>query len=555
MNTTVTIHLAHTLFHIDSDAFALLKNYLNKLEKSFAQTEGKQEILEDIEVRIAELFSQYTIREGYVISEKNVNDVIEILGSPEDISEEETQEESTKSYAQKKLYRDTDERIIGGVASGLGHYFGIDRVWIRLILIILVLSSIGGVVFVYILLWALIPEAKTTSEKLRMRGEPVNISNIEKKIKEGLDDVTQKVKSVDYSKVGDDLKKKSIKFSEMLERLILLLVSITSKIIGFFMILFSTIVLIGLLFSVAIFGFISSIEIPPEILFLTMNTDLPLWAFSLLLLFGVGIPFTFIFVLGLRLLTSKRKLMNNSTKYTLGVIWITSLLLISFTIAREFRSNAFTARTTQNELIDMNTKDTLRIRMNTVQYDNEILVFNATHLIYNDEDELNLLLDEIRLNITQSKDDKTQLRIEKKAKGRNQKRARENANAISYPFEYYNKNLLLDSQWLASIAQARNEQQVRLNLEVVEGQYLYIDRDFSSLMYRGIKNDQNYSRRKIAGHLWKMENGTLICQDCSTISGNIDIDNDRLRIKVSDDEADFELSIDEDGLQIKTSDN
>ena len=555
MNTTVTIHLAHTLFHIDSDAFALLKNYLNKLEKSFAQTEGKQEILEDIEVRIAELFSQYTIREGYVISEKNVNDVIEILGSPEDISEEETQEESTKSYAQKKLYRDTDERIIGGVASGLGHYFGIDRVWIRLILIILVLSSIGGVVFVYILLWALIPEAKTTSEKLRMRGEPVNISNIEKKIKEGLDDVTQKVKSVDYSKVGDDLKKKSIKFSEMLERLILLLVSIASKIIGFFMILFSTIVLIGLLFSVAIFGFISSIEIPPEIIFLTMNTDLPLWAFSLLLLFGVGIPFTFIFVLGLRLLTSKHKLMNNSTKYTLGVIWITTLLLISFTIAREFRSNAFTARTTQNELIDMNKKDTLRIRMNTVQYDNEILVFNATHLIYNDEDELNLLLDEIRLNITQSKDDKTQLRIEKKAKGRNQKRARENANAISYPFEYYNKNLLLDSQWLASIAQARNEQQVSLNLEVVEGQYLYIDRDFSSLMYRGIKNDQNYSRKKIAGHLWKMENGILICQDCSTISGNIDIDNDRLRIKVSDDEADFELSIDEDGLQIKTSDN
>ncbi|MDG1385642.1 MAG: PspC domain-containing protein [Flavobacteriaceae bacterium] len=555
MNTTVTIHLAHTLFHIDSDAFALLKNYLNKLEKSFAQTEGKQEILEDIEVRIAELFSQYTMREGYVISEKNVNDVIEILGSPEDISEEETQEESTKSYAQKKLYRDTDERIIGGVASGLGHYFGIDRVWIRLILIILVLSSIGGVVFVYILLWALIPEAKTTSEKLRMRGEPVNISNIEKKIKEGLDDVTQKVKSVDYSKVGDDLKKKSIKFSEMLERLILLLVSIASKIIGFFMILFSTIVLIGLLFSVAIFGFISSIEIPPEIIFLTMNTDLPLWAFSLLLLFGVGIPFTFIFVLGLRLLASKRKLMNNSTKYTLGVIWITTLLLISFTIAREFRSNAFTARTTQNELIDMNKKDTLRIRMNTVQYDNEILVFNATHLVNNDEDELNLLLDEIRLNITQSKDDKTQLRIEKKAKGRNQKRARENANAISYPFEYYNKNLLLDSQWLASIAQARNEQQVRLNLEVVEGQYLYIDRDFSYLMYRGIKNDQNYSRRKIAGHLWKMENGTLICHDCPTISGNIDIDNDRLRIKVSDDEADFELSIDEDGLQIKTSDN
>ena len=210
----------------------------------------------------------------------------------------------------------------------------------------------------------------------------------------------------------------------MLEKLILLLVSIASMVIGFFMILFSTIVLIGLLFSVAIFGFISSIEIPHEIIFLTMNTDLPLWAFSLLLLFGVGIPFTLIFVLGLRLLTSKRKLINNSTKYILGVIWITTLLLIAFTIAREFRSNAFTARTTQNELIDIDTKDTLQIRLNTVQYDDEILIFNATHLIYKDEDELNLLLDKIRLNITQSKDNTSRLRIDKKAKGRNQERAR-----------------------------------------------------------------------------------------------------------------------------------
>jgi phage shock protein PspC (stress-responsive transcriptional regulator) len=555
MNTTVTIHLANILFHIDSDAYAILKNYLSKLEQSFANTEGKQEILEDIEVRIAELFSQYTHREDYVISIKNINNVIETLGKPEDISEESPAQEDQKSYVQKKLYRDGEDGILGGVASGFGYYFGIDRIWLRLILAILLLSSVGGIFLIYIVFWAIVPKAETTSERLRMRGEPVNISNIEKKIKEGLDDVTQKVKDVDYSKVGNNLKKKSVKLSEIVEKIFKMLLKITAKVIGFFMVFISTIVLIGLLFSVIVFGFISTIELPQEALFLSMNTDLPLWAFSILILFGIGIPYVFIFVLGLRLLTSKRKLMSNSNKYTLGVIWITTLLVATFTIAKEFRSNAFTSRTTQNELIDIDTKDTLQIRLNTVQYDDEILIFNATHLIYNDEDELNLLLDEIHLNITQSKDNTTQLRIDKKAKGRNQKRARENANAISYPFEYYNKNLLLDSQWLASVAQARNEQQIQLNLEVAEGQYLYIDRDFSSLMYRGIKNDQDYSRRKIAGHLWKMENGTLICQDCTSISGNIDIDNDRLRIKVSDDEADFELSIDEDGLQIKTSDN
>lgn len=554
MNTTVTIHLAHTLFHIDSDAYALLKNYLNKLEKSFAQTEGKQEILEDIEVRIAELFSQYAIREDYVISEKNVNDVIEILGTPEDISEEDSKDE-TRFDSQKKLYRDNDERILGGVASGLGHYFGIERVWIRLILIILALSSIGGVVFIYILLWALIPKAKTTAEKLRMRGEPVNISNIEKKIKEGLNDVTQKVKNVDYSKVGSDIKKKSIKFSEVLENITQLILKLIIKIIGFFMIFTSTIVLIGLLFSLAIFGFISTIEVPHEVIFLTMNTDLPLWAFSLLLLFGVGIPFTFVFVLGLRLLTSKRKLMGNSTKYTLGVLWITTLLLIAFTIAREFRSNAFTSKITQNKPIDINQKDTLRVRINELEYENEILIFNSTRLIYNDQDELNLLLDEIRFNISPSNNENTQIDIEKKAKGNNQKKAKRNANEIDYNLEYYNKNLLLDSQWLTSIEQAKNEQQIRLNLLLTEGQHLYIDRDLNSIMNRGIRNDQKYSRRKIAGHLWKMEDGVLMCQDCTSISGNIDINNEHLSIQVSDDEANFELNIDEDGVQIRTSDN
>ena len=127
---------------------------------------------------------------------------------------------------QKKLYRDAENRIIGGVASGLGHYFGIERVWIRLILILLILSSVGGILFIYILLWALIPEATTTAEKLRMKGEPVNISNIEKKIKEGLEGVTNKVKNADYSKTVDSLKKNSEKLSEILEKIAQLLIKI-----------------------------------------------------------------------------------------------------------------------------------------------------------------------------------------------------------------------------------------------------------------------------------------------------------------------------------------
>ena len=555
MNTTVTIHLAHILFHIDSDAYDLLKNYLNKLEKSFSKTEGKQEILEDIEVRIAELFSQYTIREGYVISEQNVKDVIETLGTPEDIADEDFVEENSKSESQKKLYRDSENRIIGGVASGLGHFFGIERVWIRLIIILLILSSVGGIIFIYILLWAIVPEANTTAEKLRMKGKPVNISNIEKKIKEGLEDVTDKVKNADYSKTVDSLKKNSVKFSEVLEKIAQILIKIFTNIIGFFMIFISSIVLICLLFSSAIFGFISSMELPHELLFLSMNSSLPIWGFSILTFLGVGIPFVFIFTLGLRMLTSKRKLMSNTTKYTLGVIWMTTLLTIAFTVANEFRSKAFTAKNSHTERIDIKLEDTLKVSMNRVEYDNEILIFNSNHLIYNDQDELKLLNDDLRLNISESTDQTTELKIEKEAKGFSQKRARNNANKIDYQHEYFNKNLLLDDKWITSVTESRNEQKVKLNLSVSNGQYIFIDYEFGPYMQRRIKNDQNYSRKKVAGHLWKMNNGKLICQDCVSDDKKMMNDDDHFQIKVSDNETNFELNISEEGIKFNSVEN
>jgi hypothetical protein len=411
---------------------------------------------------------------------------------------------------------------------------------------------VGGVLFIYILLWALLPVAKTTSEKLRMRGKPVNISNIESKIKEGLDDVTQKVKDVDYSKVGDDLKKNTKRFSEILESTLILLIKLARKIIGFFMIVVSSLTLIFLLFGVAILGFISSIEIPHEILFLSMNTDIPAWTISIIVFFGIGIPNVFLFVLGLRLLTSKRKIMSNSTKYTLGVLWITTILLSAFIIAREFRTNLFTAKNNTEMPIDISKTDTLQIRMNQLQYEDEILVFNDKRIIYSDEENLKLIQEDIRLNIVNGQDNISELKLEKRAKGVNQKNAHENANTIEYDYEYYNKSLLLDSNWLSSIGQSRNDQEIRLTLSIPEGQYVFIDRDLSPILNRKIKNDKNYSRRKVAGHLWKMENKILVCQDCNSTSGNLSIEEDNLSLKLSDEENNIEININENGVEINT---
>jgi len=185
MNKTINVNLANTFFHIDETAYEVLKSYLKKLEKAFQKTQGKEEILRDIEVRIAELFQERKQSKEQVISIEDVESVIETLGQPEDFitDTEEDFKESLKENGNpnRKLFRDPDDKYIGGVASGLGYFFGIDTSWIRILWLVFSLFSAGTLILIYLVLWMVIPEAKTTAEKLKMKGEPINISTIEKK--------------------------------------------------------------------------------------------------------------------------------------------------------------------------------------------------------------------------------------------------------------------------------------------------------------------------------------------------------------------------------------
>jgi len=217
MNKTINVNLANTFFHIDETAYEVLKSYLKKLEKAFQKTQGKEEILRDIEVRIAELFQERKQSKEQVISIEDVESVIETLGQPEDFitDTEEDFKESLKENRNpnRKLFRDPDDKYIGGVASGLGYFFGIDTSWIRILWLVFSLFSAGTLILIYLVLWMVIPEAKTTAEKLKMKGEPINISTIEKKIKEEFEEVSSKIKDIDYQKATSSLKKNRPLFS------------------------------------------------------------------------------------------------------------------------------------------------------------------------------------------------------------------------------------------------------------------------------------------------------------------------------------------------------
>jgi phage shock protein PspC (stress-responsive transcriptional regulator) len=135
------------------------------------------------------------------------------MGEPNSfkIDEEKTQSES-ETKAIRKLFRDPDDRFLGGVASGVSHYFGLQVSWVRLIWLLLGLFSWGGFSILYIALWIFVPVAKTTSEKFMMKGEPINLSNLEKKIKEEFEEVANQIKNADYQKAKRKLKSKTARF-------------------------------------------------------------------------------------------------------------------------------------------------------------------------------------------------------------------------------------------------------------------------------------------------------------------------------------------------------
>jgi phage shock protein PspC (stress-responsive transcriptional regulator) len=195
MKITVSINLGGYSFNIDEDAYAELKMYLRNLELHFAREESASEILSDIETRMAEIFRTKITSYKQVINIEDVRQAISVLGTPEDISDsdEPTSREKFSSPGYHRMYRDPDNRIIGGVCSGMGAYWNIDPLIVRIIFI--ALSLAGGIgVIVYLILYIVLPEAKTTAQKIEMKGEPVNIHNIKDAVKKEFDSVRKNMK-------------------------------------------------------------------------------------------------------------------------------------------------------------------------------------------------------------------------------------------------------------------------------------------------------------------------------------------------------------------------
>ncbi|MCB0762950.1 MAG: PspC domain-containing protein [Flavobacteriales bacterium] len=194
MNKTVTANISGFIFNIEEEAYQKLLEYLNSIKRYYETSDGGQEIVDDIESRIAELFQERLHTGKQVITMKDIDEVIEIMGRPEQYDEEFEEEQASSGYStaggnydagrdNRKIFRDPDHAVAGGVCAGFSHYLGWDPLVLRLILLASFLFAGSGLIL-YLILWAVIPEAKTTAEKLRMRGEKINVENISRKVNE-----------------------------------------------------------------------------------------------------------------------------------------------------------------------------------------------------------------------------------------------------------------------------------------------------------------------------------------------------------------------------------
>ncbi|HAT80528.1 MAG TPA: hypothetical protein DCS17_03745 [Flavobacterium sp.] len=519
MNKTVNINLGGMFFHIDEDAYQKLTRYFNAIKRSLSNSSGQDEIIKDIEMRVSELLTEKQKTEKHVVGLKDVDEVIAVMGQPEDyrIDEEgignpSTNYSSSSTTGTRKLYRDKDNGMIGGVLAGLGHYFGIDKVWLRIFLLIMVFFW-GTGVLAYIILWIVMPEAVTTAEKLEMTGEPVTISNIEKKVREEFDNVSDKIKNANYDEMGNRVKTGAEKIGSSLGDFIIALLRVFSKILGVFLIIIGLFTLVALFIAVFTLGSSNLVDVPWQGFIEAGNfSDYPVWVFGLIMFFAVGIPFFFLSLLGFKLLSPNLKSIGNIAKYTLLAIW---LIAVSLAIAIGIKqASAFSTdgRIVVKENFNLKPTDTLLIKFkhndnfakNIDDNDNFKITIDSTgkDVIYSNN---------VSFKIAQTDTQSAYIQIEKQAKGKTLFEAKQRAEKINYGYKIIGNQLVFDNYLLTDLKEKFRDQDIEITLFLPLGTLLKMDE--SVARYDQTDSDYFYWHPN-ENEIFKVESDKIRCQNC-----------------------------------------
>lgn len=520
MNKTININLAGIVFHVDEDAYKILDNYLTQLKAIFKNTEGRDEIIADIEARFAELFKSELNELSTVVTIDMVNRAIAILGTPDMfVDEDETQnsKQESKSSTNKgdkkyrKLYRDADEASLGGVCAGLANYLGTETWIIRVIFVAMVLLGIGSGFLIYLILWIAVPEAKTTAQKLKMKGEPVTASNIGKSVQEQFDNLKKSVKNGSQNKnVGEFIER----LGQLLYTIFAMVFKVFVKVLGIAMLIFGIIIIFSLIAS--FFGMgslffnwldsdwygVTSFSSLSDLLLVSGNQAA--WIIISLALVLI-IPLFQIIYAGLRIVFKVDRI-NPKITWLITGIWVLGLTtLIGNGIQLGLSYNDYAKYDKQMTL--PLSSDTLKIEQSTL---NQWNTFDDNgFLIENDE----CFISAVKLNVVKSADSLSHLIMRKEARGWSKKEAQERASKVKYNYVFEGNTLNLNDYISFAVNEKFRGQQLKITVQIPEGKSVYLGAGTESII-NDISNTENIWDGNMPLHNWLMTAEGLACTDC-----------------------------------------
>lgn len=343
MNKTIIININGIVFHIEEDAYEILRSYMTEVKRHFAYSSDSEEIVSDIENRIAEMFVERLEQEKkQVIVVHDVEQVTAQMGRVSDFElEGEDAVFMNEQAAEKKLFRDTDDRVIGGVCSGIGHYFDIEPRWIRVIAVLIFLLA-GSGLLIYLILWIAMPKAKTRADKMAMRGEQPNLQNFKKNFDEEIEALHENLKRA-HKEARPALNNLETFFRDLISHIGAFLSEafrIFVKLIGVFIICISVVALLGMIIGLfALLGWSSA-----EVNFTPVNAINPEYRpflyFSAFLL--IIIPIIALVFFAVRVLFN-RTILTRYVSFTLLIIWIGALCMGAYygtKLGSEFKEEA-----------------------------------------------------------------------------------------------------------------------------------------------------------------------------------------------------------------------
>lgn len=517
MKKTLTINIGGNVYHIEDDAFDQLQAYLDKLNQYFACQAGGQEILQDIDSRIAELFQEKISAKQQAITIGWVDEVMHRMGNPEDFGDAEQSEKASCKTAEtktekirKRLYRDTENRVLGGVCSGMSAYFNIDPVLLRILFVLLVFLGAGISIVIYLIFWMVVPKAVTTAQRLEMKGEEPTITNIRKTIQDEVTEVKRSFLKINRSESLTKGREIAGEAAEALFRGLKVTGKVIAAFLGGLLILLGFIGLVAFLISVipgtSVIHSNSGIYSPDldlsGFLGAFINPGLVSIAILLIVLL-IGIPLLAVLFIGTKLVFRYK---TNNKLIGLGAfgIWLVALLaMVSITLGQvqNFSLENSASATVQLEKQPANTLY-LELNSQLPALDNQETAHVSDFMIATIGGK-QVLAGQPHLNLEATSTPEFSVVVKRKVRGKTNADVQQNLDQISYAVSSKDSTLFLDSYFtLAQQSKWRN-QEVIVTLKVPKGKMVHLGQNLDQL-YFDFENLDNLWSKEMTGKTWLM---------------------------------------------------